>query len=115
MAAIQFPGASHHFSVLRRTTTTQGFNVVPGPYTSVATGVPINLRPRIEYIQSEQAGIVSSGHYYGATTVAANVLIGDLIQDEGENDANGKPVEYQVEGADNNFAFKELFVYRTGI
>jgi hypothetical protein len=101
--------------VTRRTTVAEGFNTILGPWEVIASGIYVNLRPKIDGIAYGAAGAVLTAQYYGACWVNDDIQIGDLLADETENDSTGDPVMYQVEGSDSTFAFRELQLKRTQV
>lgn len=110
-----FPGASHTFTVKRKTTQKVGNNTVSAGWQPVATGVPVNLKALNELIAASDAGVIGDGVYVGGAPRGSNIQLGDLLSDETENGKDGNPVQYEVQGCDITFAFTELRLKRTSV
>jgi hypothetical protein len=113
-----YPGATKTFSVYRSGTQKVGNNIVPVAAANsapVATGVSVIMKDMQGMLAAEKGGVVFTGLYVGHTFSDANILIGDLLADEAENDKNGNPVRYQVQGASHGALNLKLHLRRTDI
>lgn len=111
-----FPGASKTFSIIRgNQTEQQGNNIVPAAPATIATGVSIWLRDLDGVLDAERSGVTLDGTYRGATFASSDIRVGDVLQDETENDRNGDPVQYQVLQTTFYVVYLKLHLRRTQI
>lgn len=91
------PFATKTFTVVRKSVVVnaQG-NPTPGGPKTIATGVAVVLRDLNANLLNDQTGTTEIGLYRGTTDVKANILVGDTLKDETENDSSGNPVQYRV-------------------
>lgn len=98
----KFPTANKTFSVYRRLQTRQvGSNIVPVAAlttTPVASGLSIAIKDIQDVFATEKATTTFTGAYLASTFTDTPILLGDELTDETENDREGNPVRYAVQG-----------------
>jgi hypothetical protein len=119
----QFPMATHTFNVFRRNqTSVVGNNIVPIAATSttpVATDISMALRDENDVVMADKdgAGYIYTGRFLGATflDIENNIIIGDILEDNTDNDRFGAPVRYLVDGKSVNALYCKLHLARLDV
>jgi len=78
-----------------------GNNIVPVAATTttpVASGLSISLKDAQDVFATEKTTTTFTGAYLGSTFTDTPILLGDILADETENDREGNPVRYSVDG-----------------
>jgi hypothetical protein len=113
----QFPAATKTFTVYRRNQVDANGNPVdPRSVAPISTGESIALKDSAGDIVNGKGVVVFSGTYIGSTFTTTPIILGDLLDDETENNIAGKPVSYEVMGKTiYNPIYAELHIKRTDI
>jgi hypothetical protein len=109
-----FPGATKTFTIKRRGPVYSQNS--PNPtmgYNTIATGIPVVLTVMVEKIEDDSAGPQYTGNYRGATFPDMPVFIHDVLFDETENEVDGTPVKYEVQGKSIGAFSMQLHLTRT--
>ena len=108
MSTGQFPTANKTFSVARNVIVNK--QVVSE---DISDSESISLKDTQGYIEQKEGGDVFSGIYQATTFADTVIQIADILTDNVETDADGKPIKYVVTGKTIYLFYSKLHLTRS--